>query len=133
MSRRKNVPKDTTLSDLQFQVMQALWNRGEAAASEVQQQLAAGGRELALTTVSTVLSRLAGRDLVKTRREGRQVFHSANVSERDVRRGMVSNLMGTLFAGDPGALVTHLVKESELAPDDLDTLRRLLDEKDGGQ
>lgn len=130
MKRRKNVPADTALSDLQFQVMQALWERGEASASEVQAALAGSGRELALTTVSTVLTRLAKRNLVATRRDGRQVFFSAAVSEREVKRGMVSSLMGTLFAGDPRALVTHLVHENELDPDDLETLRKLLDEKD---
>lgn len=130
MKRSKQLPADTTLSDLQFQVMQVLWQRGEASASEVQADLRDSGRELALTTVSTLLSRLARRQLATTRREGRQVFHSAAVTERDVRRGMVSGLMGTLFAGDPKALVTHLVNERELAPGDLETLRRLLDRKD---
>lgn len=130
MRRKKNAQVDATLSDLQYQVMRVLWDRGEAAASDVQQRLAEDGKKLALTTVSTLLSRLASRHLVRSRREGRQVFHSANVSERDVKRGMVSNLMGTLFAGDPKALVTHLVRESDLEPGDLETLRRLLEEKD---
>ena len=126
---KKQVPRDKTLSDLQLQVMQVLWARGEASAADVQQQLAADGRELALTTVATLLSRLAKRDLVATRRDGRQVFHSAAVSESEVKRGMVSSLLGTLFAGDPRALVTHLVKETDLAPDDLATLKKLLEEK----
>ena len=114
---------DAILSDLQLQIMQPLWHRGEASASDVQSALAETGRELALTTVSTLLARLAKRGLVTVRKNGRQVFYAPAVSERDVKRGMVSTLLGTLFAGDPRALVAHLVQETELAPDDLDTLR----------
>lgn len=126
---KKQAPRDRSLSDLQLQVMQVLWARDEASAADVQQQLAAGGRELALTTVATLLSRLAKRDLVEARRDGRQVFYCSAVTEGEVKRGMVSSLLGTLFAGDPKALVTHLVKETDLAPDDLATLKQLLEEK----
>lgn len=126
---KKQASRDKTLSDLQLQVMQVLWAREEASAADVQQQLSADGRELALTTVATLLTRLAKRELVTTRRDGRQVFYSSAVTEREVKRGMVSSLLGTMFAGDPRALVTHLVKETDLAPDDLTTLQQLLEEK----
>ena len=129
MTNRNPAPRDKTLSDLQLQVMQVLWRQGEVSATDVQQQLATDGRELALTTVATLLTRLANRDLVATRREGRQVFYSSVVTEGEVKRGMVSSLLGTLFAGDPRALVTHLVKETDLAPDDLATLKQLLEDK----
>lgn len=124
---KKQAPRDRTLSDLQLQVMQVLWARGEASAADVQQQLAAAGRDLALTTVATLLTRLAKRDLVETRRDGRQVFYSSAVSEGEVKRGMVSSLLGTLFAGDPKALVTHLVKETDLSANDLETVKQLLE------
>lgn len=127
MKGMKSAATDAALSDLQLQVMQALWKRGEASASDVQQSLAAAHRPLALTTVSTLLTRLAKRGLLETRRDGRQVFFRSRVSEREVKRGMVANLLGSLFAGDPRALVAHLVKESELAPGDLEALGELLD------
>ena len=129
MKNPGNDKPDRSLSDLQFQVMQVLWSRGESQAADVQQGLAAQGRDLALTTVATLLARLAKRQLLAARRDGRQVFYSSAVSERVVKRGLVSSLLGTLFAGDPKALVTHLVKETELAPGDLELLKRLLEER----
>lgn len=127
MTRKRQTSGDRTLSDLQLQVMQVLWSREEASAADVQQQLAGSGRELALTTVATLLTRLAKRDLILTRREGRQVFYRSAVSEGEVKRGMVSNLLGALFAGDPKALVTHLVKETDLSAGDLEKVRKLLE------
>lgn len=124
---------DATLSDLQYQVMQILWEQQECSASQVQQALADNGRELALTTVSTLLTRLEKRGLVEARREGRQVSYAPLVSERDVRRSMVRELVGTLFAGNTRELVSHLVKESELKAGDLQALRDLLDSSDDGK
>ena len=50
------------------------------------------------------------------------------ISEDDVKRKMVSSLVSTLFRGDAGALVSHLVRDSEIGTGDLETVRRLLEE-----
>jgi predicted transcriptional regulator len=114
-----------SLSDLQIDVMRVLWRRGEAGASEVAKALR-GRRDLALTTVSTLLTRLEKRGLLALRREGRQLIYRPLVAESQVRRSMVSGLVGSLFGGDAQALVAHLVREDEIAADDLAAVRDLL-------
>jgi BlaI family penicillinase repressor len=118
-------PIDATLSDLQLDVMRALWARGEASTADLAAALEAS-RGIAHTTVATVLSRLEKRGIVRSRREGRQLVYTAGVAEDEVRRSMVSSLLGSLFSGDAKALVAHLVREDEIAPGDLDRVRRLL-------
>lgn len=118
-------PIDATLSDLQLDVMRALWARGEASTADLAAALEAS-RGLAHTTVATVLSRLEKRGIVRSRREGRQLVYTAGVAEDEVRRSMVSSLLGSLFSGDAKALVAHLVREDEIAPGDLERVRRLL-------
>lgn len=117
------------LSDLQMDVMRALWREGERTVGEVTQALH-GPRGLAHTTVSTLLTRLQKRGLVSSRRDGRQLIYKAEVDERQVRRSMVSGLLGSLFGGDAQALVAHLVREDEISADDLAAVRRLLDRKE---
>ncbi len=117
-------PDDIALSDLQLDVMRVLW-RGEASVADVAAALSAE-RGLAHTTVATVLTRLAKRGAVALRRDGRQLYYRAQVSEPQVRRTMVGDLIQTLFRGDPQALLAHLVSERELAPGDLDRVRALL-------
>ena len=125
-----DTPEDTgdiALSDLQLDVMRVLW-RGEASVSDVATELAVR-RGLAHTTVATVLTRLAKRDLVAARRDGRQLVYRALVDETQVRRSMVGGLIETLFRGDPQALLAHLVSEDEVASGDLEKVRALLAEK----
>jgi len=114
------------LSDLQLAVMRVLWDGGESATTTVASALATQ-RGLAHTTVATLLSRLEKRGVVSARREGRQLIYRALVPESAVRRSMVSGLLGSLFGGDAKALVAHLLAEDEIAPQDLQRVRELLD------
>ena len=118
---------DIRLSEVQVAVMRVLWNEKTATTATVH-ELMGKPRSLAYTTVSTLLSRLEKRGMVRSSKDGRERIFEPLVSEAEVRRHMVSDLVTNLFRGDPGALVSHLVKDSEFDAADLDSVRRMLAE-----
>ena len=113
------------LTDLQLAIVRALWERGEGTVVEVQDALLPQ-RRLAQTTVATILTRLEKRGVVTHRTEGRVFVYRATVTEPQVRRSMVTELTQLLFDGSPAALVSHLLHEREIAPGDLDEVKRLI-------
>ena len=117
------------LSELQLAVMRVLWQKKKAAVTEVQEALKAE-RDLALTTVATVLTRLEKAGLVAHRASGRHYLYRPLVSEEEVRRSMVSVLAERLFEGDVAALVSHLVNAREIEPGDLARVRQLIEAKE---
>ena len=117
------------LSELQLAVMHVLWQKKKAAVTEVQEALKAD-RNLALTTVATVLTRLEKAGLVAHRASGRHYLYRPLVSEEEVRRSMVSVLAERLFEGDVAALVSHLVNAREIKPGDLARVRQLIEAKE---
>ena len=120
------------LTDLQLEIMGVLWERGEATAIEVREALRPG-RELAQTTVSTLLSRLERRSLVTHRTEGRQYVYRALVEEARVRRSVVSGfseMADRLFAGDLAAMVTQLLDESDVDAGDLARVREMIERRE---
>mgnify|MGYP003580623255 FL=1 len=120
--------KDVHVSDIQLLLMRSLWDAGRATTAEVHDQVGKP-RQLAYTTVATLLTRLEKRGLVKSVKEqGERVFRPL-VTESDVTRSMVSSLVETLFRGDPSALVSHLVNEKDLDKDDIEAVRKLLAKK----
>lgn len=121
MSRSASI----SLSELQIALMRVLWDRGETSTAEVAAAIA-DERGLAHTTIATLLTRLEKRGVVVQRREGRQLFYRAAVEEAAVRRSMVADLIGSLFAGDANELVAHLVEEADIAPGDLARIRQRL-------
>lgn len=112
-----------TLGDLQHAIMKVLWARGEATTAEVHEALRAK-RGLAFTTIATMLRKMEeDKGVVAHRADGRQFVYRALVSEAQVRRSMVGELVARLFEGDPKALVAHLVSEHEIDAGELGELR----------
>lgn len=120
------------LSHLQMDVMRILWDRGEASVGEVHAGLQST-RGLATTTVATVLSRLEKDGVVEHRTVGRQFIYRARISEWEVRRSMVRDLIDRVFRGDSTALVGHLLRESDIRPGDLEQVQAILAEAGGGE
>jgi BlaI family penicillinase repressor len=119
---------DIVLSDLQLDLMRVLWRGGALSVAEVTEALA--DRDLAHTTVATLLSRLEKRGVVEASRDGRMLVYRPCVTEAQVRRTMVSSLIAQVFRGDPKALLAHLVSEREVAQGDLEQVRALLQRAD---
>jgi BlaI family transcriptional regulator, penicillinase repressor len=113
------------LSDLQLAIMRVLWDRKEATAADVHAELQTD-RELAPTTVATLLSRLEKRGLVEHHARGRQYIYHPKVTEQEVRRTMLRRLTDFFFGGDQAALVSHLVRTDDIQPEDLHAIRDLL-------
>lgn len=122
---------DIVLSDLQMDLMRVLWRAGELSVAEVTEALV--DRDLAHTTVATLLSRLEKRGVVEARRDGRMLVYRPCVTEAQVRRTMVSSLIAQVFRGDPKALLAHLVSERDVAQGDLEQVRALLQRADEEQ
>ena len=114
------------LGDLQLAILRILWSRGEASASDVHSALK---RDLAPTTVSTMLAKMEKRGLVRHRTEGRRFLYEATLSETETHEKLVGNLVEKLYSGDPAGLVNHLLKYAEIDPDELVRLRSLISKK----
>jgi len=121
------VPKEIhRLTDLQLELMDVLWARGEATVVEVHD--AVGERlGLARKTVGTLLSRLEGQGVLTHREEGREYVYRATVSRDEVERATIGNLLRRLFRGDVAAMVSHALEAEEVDARDVERLRRLLD------
>jgi len=121
----------TSLTDLQLAIMRILWDRAEATVLDVQNRLRPE-RDLAQTTIATLLTRLEKRGVVEHRLDGRQFVYRPLVTEQEVRRSMVSELTALLFDGSSAALMTHLLRNREMEPGDLDRVKRMIAEAEGG-
>ena len=81
-----------TLGALQYAIMKVLWERGEAASSEVHAALVED-RGLAPTTIATMLRKMEDKGVVAHRRDGRQFVYRPTVSREEVRESMVGELV----------------------------------------
>ncbi|MEM8993619.1 MAG: BlaI/MecI/CopY family transcriptional regulator [Acidobacteriota bacterium] len=119
------------LGDRETDLLQALWRLGRpATVSEVRSSLRGAGHAVAYTTVQTMLNRLEKKGRVARSKDGKAHLYAAAVSEESVTRGAVGRLLGRFFGGSAEALTSRLV--GDLDADELDRVRRLIDEARGG-
>ena len=117
------------LPTLQLAIMQSLWRRGQATVAEVQNDLS-NDRQLAYTTVATMLTKMERKGLVEHTREGRTFIYRPLVDEQRVSRSMVADLAERLFGGSVTALVSHLLDECDVEPAELARLKSLIAQKE---
>lgn len=128
MARRSD--GERSFGELQLAILQVLWEAGEAGVEDVREALAPE-RELATSTVATVLSRLEEQGVVSHTKDGRRYLYRSRLAREDVRRSEVGQLLRRLFGGDARALVSHLVREREIGRADLERLEDWVEEREG--
>lgn len=124
---------DIAFTERELDVMDVLWERGPSTVAEVQELLS---DELAYTTVLTMLRTLEEKGYVTHEEEGRAYRYYPLVERSEAGASAVKRLMGKLFRGSPELLLTHLVSQRGLTTEQLETMRRMLNERierEGGQ
>lgn len=123
--------KTKSLTDLQLDVMRALWTLGEGGVADIHEALREEGRELAPTTVATLLQRLERQGWVAHKRSGRQFVYRARITQKSAAKGALRRLLGSFFGGRASALTAQLLESEALSSEELGAIRKLLDEKEG--
>lgn len=113
------------LTDLQIQILDVFWARGEATVADVHQELLPS-TGLARKTVGTLVARLEKQDVLAYRAEGREHVYRATVTRGEVRRATVRNVLHRLFGGSVPALLSHALQADEVRPGDIEKVHELL-------
>lgn len=107
--------------------MTVLWKTGSANVQTVQQNLP---RELAYTTVQTMLNVLQNKGKVKRTLNNRAYFYRPVVSRRRVIEQTVGDVIDRLFGGSTESFVIGLLETKHLTSDHIARLREMLAEQE---
>jgi BlaI family transcriptional regulator, penicillinase repressor len=113
-------------TDVELQILRVLWDRGPSSLGDVCEALRRE-RDVATTTVATMLRIMLDKGLVQRKPAGRRHLWSAAVTQTAAARSMVGKLVDGVFNGSASRLVAHLVEAGELSADELDELRQLIE------
>ncbi|HUG93696.1 MAG TPA: BlaI/MecI/CopY family transcriptional regulator [Planctomycetaceae bacterium] len=119
---RPSRPRPT---DAELEILHVLWARGPAALGEICAVLRET-RDVATTTVATVLKVMEHKGLVRRKPGGRRSLWSARVSRSDAANRLLTGLLDRVFDGSAHRLVAHLVETGRLSRREIQELRQLL-------
>lgn len=110
-------PLRPRLSRLELELMDLLWDRGEASVREIHEAIPEKSRP-AYTTIQTMLNRLETKGAVrKSRKIGNAFLFIPEVTRQSTYRRLVNELIAVVGGG--AAVVAHLVDAGELSLEDL--------------
>jgi BlaI family transcriptional regulator, penicillinase repressor len=118
--------KTEHLTPLELEIMKVLWETGPANVQTVQRRLE---RELAYTTVQTMLNVLHRKGKAKRTLKDKAYFYRPAVSRREVIGKAVGDLIDRMFGGSVEGLVMSMVETRHLTPEKLSRLQELIEKE----
>jgi BlaI family transcriptional regulator, penicillinase repressor len=117
---------------MEYQIMEALWEKSETSLREIQESFPAKKRP-GYTTIQTMVYRMEAKGIVRrVRKVGNFHLFAASITRDAAQRRLVDDLL-TLLGGRSQLLMAHLIKGGNLSLADVKeaekTLRLLSKEK----
>ncbi len=123
MARSKLLP----LAEGQLEIMEIIWERGEATVGEVWKILSAR-RRVARNTVQTMLQRLTDQGWLHSRTDGRAHRFRAAAPRRATLRDLLQRFVDVVFAGSTEGLLASLLDRRKVSPEEAARIRALIDQ-----
>ena len=124
---RKKI-SDPSLTPLELEIMSVLWTTGPANVQRVQAALT--GRELAYTTVQTMLNVLHRKGRVKRQLKDRAYVYRPVLSRQKAVTQAVGEMLDRFFGGSADSLVLNLVEARRLTPEKLAQIQEIVAHKE---
>lgn len=108
-------PPAPDLTERELEVMHAAWKRGDCTVSDVREEMASGGRDLAYTTVATLMKILTDKGCLLQVNEERPFVYRPIRTYEDVSKSMIGDLVERLFGGSREKLLAQLLGSKKLS------------------
>lgn len=112
------------VSDYELELMKIIWaNQGIALYAEIVTALSAKDMNWTKNTIITLLSRLAEKGLLKTRKIGHRNEYIALVSETEYQGAQTQTFLKKVYEGNAKGLVSTLIERDLLSSQDYEELK----------
>jgi len=115
-------------TDGELEILRVLWANGSTALSTLCETLREE-REVATTTIATMLKVMREKGLVRRLGSGRGAQWIATITQERTAKKMVGKLVDHVFEGSTDRLAVHLIEGGQLSTQQLAELRDLIDQQ----
>ena len=115
----------TPLGETEMEVLHHVWELQRASVADVRARVLES-RDIAYTTVMTVLKNLADKGYLTFEKEGNSYIYSAARDADEVQHNLLQGLLRKVFKGSPAALVQTLVKYENLDDQEREEIQSII-------
>lgn len=126
-------PASEQPTELELQFLKILWEDSPLPVREIRDRLAEMGRDIAHTSVITTLNTMVKKKFLVRKKDGKAFLFTPKITREEVSRSVLGDVVNRIFDGSAKAVVAGLFEHSDINPDELKELRKLIDQrmKDG--
>jgi predicted transcriptional regulator len=119
-------------TDAELEILQILWNLGSLTVRDINTFLSSK-RDVGYTTTLKMLQIMHEKGLVVRDESARSHVYEAAVTEADTRGRLLDSFVESAFGGSSAHLVMQALGRRQPSRNELDQIRKLLDEMEGGE
>jgi predicted transcriptional regulator len=116
------------LTPVELELMDILWKIGQGTVRDVMAHLSRG-RNLAYTSVSTMLRILQQKKILAAKKLGRQHIYVPTLSKQTFAAHSVTKIIKQVFSGNSVDLVACLVDKNDISSEEIAAIQKLLHNK----
>jgi predicted transcriptional regulator len=117
-------------TDLELEILKVLWKESPLPVRDVRTRLADdAGRELAHSSVITMLNIMVRKGYLRRRKEGKAFHFSPKLEQTTLRQGVLGDLAARLFGGSSAEMALNLIETSDIDAAELAELKKLINRK----
>jgi len=124
--------KQPPLANAELAVMNLLWDSEQLTARQVREKLYPDASKAQHGTVQRLLGRLEDKGFVTRDRSMATHLFKAAIPRRTYAGRQLESLAGRLTEGSIAPLITHLVEEKKISRSEIDEIKSILSDLDGG-
>jgi predicted transcriptional regulator len=128
MVQRKRNSGDRSLTAVELELMNIVWELGDCTVKDVQNALPKD-RALAYTSVATMMKILEGKGVLESRKNDRAHTYYPLISKAQYEASALRQIANHLFQGDSTSMVMRLLDEADLSQKELEAIRSFLNER----
>jgi len=126
---KRETPRPT---DTELQILRVLWRRGPSTVREVHEELATT-HPTVYTTVLKLMQIMAEKGLVSRNEEQRAHVYEARLAREETQAQLLGDLLDRAFEGSATNLVMQVLSSKRASVEELEQIRAVLDELEGGE
>jgi BlaI family transcriptional regulator, penicillinase repressor len=130
MNMTPEAPQKPTASELE--ILRVLWERGPSTVREVHETLSEK-RPMGYTSVLKLLQIMTAKGTVCRNEDQRAHVYEACLPAEKTKRQLASDVLQRVFQGSASELMLHALAGRRTSREEIEELRRLLDEHERGQ
>ena len=122
-------PASEQPTGLELQFLKILWEKSPRPVREIRNLLAQSGRDIAHTSVITTLNTMVKKRLLTRKKDGKTCLFAPRITREQVSQSVLGDVVNRVFDGSAKAVMMGLFEHSDINPDELKELRKLIDQR----